>query len=980
MHAVTIAARNYLAMARTLASSFLSCNPGSEFTILVVDALAGEIPQIGEYHIATPHELALPAEEFARMALLYDVTELSTALKPWALELLLDRGAEVAVYLDPDIYVYSSLDNIEEAGREHAILLTPHSVEPMPRDGLRPSEADIMGSGVYNLGFIAVNKRARTMLTWWQQRLRRDCISAPEQMLFTDQRWIDLVPGYYEHGILRDPGCNVAYWNLDARTVSWDGEGYQVDGQPLRFFHFSGYRPETPWILSKYVADRPRILLSERPVVRRLCDDYAARLLAADMQLLAGTPYRFSRLNDSTALTPMMRRAYRDAVIAAELDGAPYPPVPFQDDDSAVRAWFSEPIQPGSWVNRLVLGLWQNRPDLQLAFPDPFGSDQDALLAWCLVSGVREADLDASMLPTAALAAPSPLPISEAEVMGANLAGYFRTETGVGQIGRLLVDAVRAAGLPFTSCVSSRNLSRQQADFELQDTGVRYPVTLATINADQFPSWVREAGPELTRDRYLVGIWAWEVEDFPARFRPAIDLVDEIWAISSFTRDAISAATDKPVHVIPYQVPELPRVGSLDRAALGVGEGDYLLFMFDYFSVFERKNPVGLVTAFTRAFAEGAGPKLVLKSVNGERFRTERERLRQAVGERSDIVLLDTYLDAETTAALMANCLGYVSLHRSEGLGLTMSEAMSAGRPVIATGYSGNLDFMNPENSLLVGYELTEIAGSAGPYAAPTRWAEPDLDEAARHLQWLVEHPQDAAELGLRGQEAMRSKHDLDRTVAFLMARMHAIDAVRTEPELPPPFELEVSSAAERSLAEAQALLDRPAEVSAPSRFGAAATFYRRAVNRLLASHDHQLNLRLNALLSSIGAAVRTSSEADDELASELGRLRGTLATLRAQLAGQQAAVNGTRSLGASLASHLSALADRTDVLSTLTSEGAAEAVAHQQRLDELSRLADQARLELEGNRRQLAELTIRLDAMAARLDQSPEPGPSPGI
>lgn len=916
MHAVTIAARNYLAMARTLASSFLSCNPGSECTILVVDALTGEIPEIGDHYIATPHELALSAEEFARMALLYDVTELCTALKPWALELLLDRGAEVAVYLDPDIVVYSSLDNVEEAGRNNAIVLTPHSVEPMPRDGLRPSEADIMGAGVYNLGFIAVNKDARTMLAWWQQRLRRDCISAPEKMLFTDQRWIDLVPSYYEHGILRDPGCNVAYWNLDARTVTRDGDQYRVNDEPLRFFHFSGYRPETPWILSKYVADNPRILLSEWPVVRSLCDDYAARLREADMQLLTGTPYRFARLNDSTALTPMMRRAYRDAVIAAELDGTPYPPMPFSDDDSAVRDWFSEPLQPGSWVNRVVLELWQHRPDLQLAFPEPFGSDQDALLAWCLVSGVREAGLDASVLPTAALAAPSALPISEAQVLGANLVGYFRTETGVGQIGRLLVDAVRAAGFPFTSCVNSRNRSRQQAAFDFDDSGVRFPITLATINADQFPSWVREAGPQLTRDRYLIGVWAWEVEDFPTRFQPAIDLVDEIWAISSFTRDAIAALTDKPVHVIPYQVPEPSHPDALDLATLGVPEGDYLLFMFDYFSVFERKNPVGLVHAFTRAFPEGAGPSLVIKSVNGAKFRTQREQLRQAAGQRSDVVLLDDYFDADETAALRANCLGYVSLHRSEGLGLTMSEAMSAGRPVIATGYSGNLDFMDSGNSLLVDYELVQISGSAGPYAAPTRWAEPDLDHAATQLRWLVQHPQEAAELGLRGQEAMRSKHNLDRTVAFVTERMQAIDAVLAERDEIVPLQLDEPSEASRSLAQARAQLDDGDEVSRPSSFGAAATLYRRSLNRLLASHDDQFNRRLNALLSSIGSVLSASSHADDELAAEVTKLRGTVASLGAQLARQQAAVNGTRSVNATLSSELAELTQRLEMLS----------------------------------------------------------------
>ena len=185
--------------------------------------------------------------------------------------MLLLRGAETAVYLDPDIYVFGSLSKIAELSAEHGIVLTPHAIKPIPRDGLRPTEADIMGSGVYNLGFIGVGKDNVPMLHWWQERLRRDSIAAPEQMLFTDQRWIDLVPGLWDCAILRDPGYNVAYWNLDSRPVERRDGALYAGCHLLRFFHFSGYRHETPWILSKYVADNPRVVLSEHPVVAELC-------------------------------------------------------------------------------------------------------------------------------------------------------------------------------------------------------------------------------------------------------------------------------------------------------------------------------------------------------------------------------------------------------------------------------------------------------------------------------------------------------------------------------------------------------------------------------------------------------------------------------------------------------------------------------------------------------------------------------------
>jgi glycosyltransferase involved in cell wall biosynthesis len=975
VHAVTIAARNYLALARTLARSFLACNPDSRFSVLVVDALPGEIPSTDGFEVLTPHELCLDPAEFSRMALLYDVTELSTALKPWALELLLDRGADVAVYLDPDIYVYSALDEIERATLDSGILLTPHTVSPMRRDSLRPSEADIMGAGVYNLGFIAVNKGARGMLRWWQERLCRDSISAPEKMLFTDQRWIDLVPGYFDHGVLRDPGYNVAYWNLDSRRVEWDGQGYQVDSQPLRFFHFSGYSPDTPWILSKYVADRPRVLLSEHPTVRQLCDEYAAALKDEGFDRSLGTPYRFGRLNDGTAVSPMMRRAYRSAVVEAELAGDPYPPMPFCGDDADVLAWFNAPVAEGSWVNRLVESLWQSRSDLQLAFPDIFGADQAGLLAWCLTSGVREAGLPAALLPTQALAADA-LPVTSSDVLGVNLAGYFRTETGVGQIGRLLADVVRATGLPYVTVTSARSLSRQQAAFTEAVSEVRYPITIASINADQFPLWANEAGSSLLAGRYTIGVWAWEVEDFPDSFDAAIGLVDEIWAISEFVRAAIAAKTDKPVHVIPYPVPELSRTAELDRAALGLPQRPYLLYMFDYFSVFERKNPVGLVEAFCAAFADGQGPELVIKSVNGERFRSQREQLLSACRGRSDIHLIEDYLDADVVESLITHCAAYVSLHRAEGLGLTMSEAMSAGRPVIATGYSGNLDFMNADNSLLVGYQPVEIPASARPYGPPTRWAEPDLAEAARHLRWVYEHPAEAQRLGLRAQESMRSGHDLDRSVSFVMGRLTEIEqTLQPEPVLEPPA-LAPASESALALQACHQLLDTPLQVrTGPGGRSRASRFFQRALNRVLARHDEQFNIRLNALLDTTSAvaerAERELGSAAESLHERLSEMRQTVAQLQAAAGQQRSAIAGLQSLATSIGAHHQALTDRTDVLSTLAAEAGAESTAQTSRLDALAELADGARLDIEGHRRQLVDVVERLDAIAAQLTQA---------
>ena len=164
----------------------------------------------------------LEIDGFARMAVMYNVLELSTAVKPWLLRWMLRDGADGAVYLDPDMRVYAPLTEMFDAVREHGLVLNPHFTDPMPRDGRKPNEQDILIAGAYNLGFIGIGSGAfaDALLDWWGVRLERDCIVDPERGFFVDQRWIDLVPGMAEDfHVLRDPGFNVAYWNLPTRTV-----------------------------------------------------------------------------------------------------------------------------------------------------------------------------------------------------------------------------------------------------------------------------------------------------------------------------------------------------------------------------------------------------------------------------------------------------------------------------------------------------------------------------------------------------------------------------------------------------------------------------------------------------------------------------------------------------------------------------------------------------------------------------------------
>ena len=919
MHVVTIVAANFLPRAAVLARTHLQHNPDDQVTVLVVDAEPGEHAATDSFSVITPADLSLAAVEFDRMALIYDVTELCTALKPWALELMLDRGAAVATYLDPDIAVYGSLAEIEKLSLEHGIVLTPHTVEPMPRDGLTPTEAQIMAAGTFNLGFLAVDQGARPMLEWWQERLLRDCITAPHEMLFVDQRWVDLVPGYFPHIVLTDPTYNVAYWNLDSRPLVLDGDVVTVaDHGPLHFFHFSGFEPHRPWVLSKYHVDRPRVVLSEHPVVAELCREYAGWITDSELAgaSTAAAPYRFNRLADGTRVTPPMRAALRQALVGSDRTGVGHPPG-WHDNDE-VRAWFAAQVGVWSPTNRYLHAVWQSRPDLQAAFPAPLGPDGPALVQWAWDWASADPEIVVDLLPDPA---PRPEPSVE-HVRGVNLAGYFTAEMGVGEMGRMLVDGARAAGLPCSTVLNTATLSRQQQEFLGSADETRYPVTVAAVNADQLPIWARESDPAL-RLGYTIGMWAWEVEDFSG-YDEALDLVDEVWTLSSFSRDAIARVTDKPVHVIPLPTREPHRGRPLDRAALGLPDGPYVLFAFDYMSVFERKNPLGVVEAHRRAFPDGDGPTLVIKSVNGSLCRSDRERLRSAVARRSDVVLIEDYLDHDELGALMDGCAAYISLHRAEGYGLTMAEAMARARPVIATAYSGNLDFMDEANSLLVPHDLVKVPVGSGPYPPSTVWAEPDLDAAAAHLRWVVGHPEEAAALGERAARSVSESGSIERTAEFVGTRVDEALAVVYAPAAA--AQREVSSA-ERVIKRTRRTIREPAvgrRLAWLSRYDqrqqgrflevlhALGAVRRRAERALRVAQANRRELRrvterLDLLATDVAGgkarAVRAARLADDT-----ARIAGELAQLQ-QRAGTEAAA------AASVGAHLRSLDDRHEAV-----------------------------------------------------------------
>ncbi len=358
---------------------------------------------------------------------------------------------------------------------------------------------------------------------------------------------------------------------------------------------------------------------------------------------------------------------------------------------------------------------------------------------------------------------------------GVNLLGFFRYVSGLQQAGLGVADALSAVAVPLAlRDIPTRNNrdGRRRTGFLGQEP---HGVTVLNAGLDMpVPEAYRLAGLHPRPGVRRVAVWYWELEEVPAAWHDRGRDVDEVWAPTRFIADALRVL-GKPVYPMLPAV-RLPAFTARPKASFGLSPDRYtFLFVFDMNSRLPRKNPVSLVRAFRQAFRRDEPVELAIKvSPQGEFYADWWRELRAAAHD-AGVRLIDKNLSRDELLALMNAADAYASLHRSEGFGLTMAEAMLLGKPTIATGYSGNLDFMTPENSYLVDYERAVIEDDTPPYPKGCVWAEPSVAHAAELLRRVFDRPAEAREKGERARTELLELLSPAAAGARMKARLDAI-------------------------------------------------------------------------------------------------------------------------------------------------------------------------------------------------------------
>ena len=704
----TICCFNYLHYALNCRESFLKHNKDYEFVIFIMDWCSEEnvlkkLEELNEIGVDIRSFLEVhngieyyPIED---MISRYNVLEVNTAIKPFCVEYFFNKGYEKVIYIDPDIQFYSRIEKIDNNLEKFSIILTPHMMSPYPDDGKDQNCQVIMMAGMNNCGFIAFRNSddARKAVNFWEGKLEDRCYSDVGKGLFTDQRWTDWFPYIFDNVlILKDYGHNMAYWNLHEREVKKKNNEWYVNNDKLVFFHFSGLKKESQEQISKY---QNRFTLSDRKdELREIFVEYLDNVDKKGLEFYSKIKYYFSNINNTNC-------EIRD------LD----------------RRNLGKTAKTFVYSKKKVI---------------------NNVIRYNMPVSVFE------YLPK----------------MGLNIIGYVEEMHSVGEVMRQFIDNLLVASIPFSICpvfsgsakISNKEIEKYRKFYTDKPS---YYINILFINLDQINNYY-ENNPLFFKGKYNIANFWWEFSDGLERFNTRKPVFQAVMCCSDIVKRAVDKTFGETVKSFKFRFPFYKYSGNyldrqLIRKNLGIKNNDFVFFFnFDFNSSFERKNPKAVLNAFRNAFEKCDDVKIVMKTSNKVRHQNEYNDFISYINKlnlEKSVIIVDAFFTKMEMQSYINACDVYVSLHHSEGFGMGMCEAMSMGKPVIASRYGGNMDFMSENDAILIDCKVEKPYIEFEHYRDVSEWGEPDISKASDAMWRCYSDRRWASEIGSRGKHKIES-------------------------------------------------------------------------------------------------------------------------------------------------------------------------------------------------------------------------------
>ncbi len=746
-------------LAHRLAEDLAVHHPGAPLHVLTLPPIGSTNAPPGDVgHAFAVGDLGLSAEQVALAQVALAPEELRMALAPALCARLLEDAEHPVVFLAPDTLLMGAVPDVPV----DAIGLAARFLN-LPDDDRTPSAADLAGMSTFDGGWLTVPPGARESLDRMSAAIWAHDVPVTDAVIHA---W-NTLPAQARCEVVDDAGTGVAYWNIPERGELMLDE----NTSGITSLRLPGFSPDRPHLLSSDQGDSPRVLLSEYPALRDHLLGHASRLRALGLTECANERFGDIEIDDhvrAAVIHAMNAEADVTAGCAAAIAAGP----------DAFGNWLAE-SPPGAateGMSRYLLGVWASDDHARALFPNPLDDHAEPFLDWVRAHGATDA-MPAALRPAVLPRAEARMAVPDGEALepGVNLVGFLRAGFGIGEATRLFAQALDEGAVPHAAISLNHQDLQDLVALDGGSDAPRFDTNLICVNVDWLDLVSRRLGSNFLTSRYTIGTWWWESNVLPERLAQRIPDFDELWVGSHFIADALASYAQIPIRVFPLPIPVPPDAPAANRNALGLPEGFLFMFSFDFNSTVERKNPAGVIEAFTMAFAPDDGAALVIKTINGHRHLAALEELRALASGRPDIQIVDRFLSADQRDAWARACDCYVSLHRCEGFGLTMAEAMALGKPVIATAYSANLDFMDSSTALLVGYDEWVLSRQSGPYPPGTRWAQPNVGEAAAFMRQLYDDPKSGRMLGERAREHIRTTRTHAALAGFVRDRLEEI-------------------------------------------------------------------------------------------------------------------------------------------------------------------------------------------------------------